>query len=368
MTHFGPALQGMASDHLFLANSAVSSQALRREIFASPKAADALDSVSRVFFPHEVVPLGRDDHLAFNHCSAALGGISLNQIAYGADVGVLINELQRTHFVLVIALTGFATVAFNQRTWPLRSGDCVLMSPNIRYRFEMGQDHTHLAIGIPCSRLTGSGRPFEAVHNVIEHAEDSPDGGTANLVGFIDYLCAELHRGSPLFGLQSVVAANESCFIAMLRAALFDRETTAGRPTILPIFVRRAETFITRHLQDDIALDDIVDAAGVPARTLYHGFERFLGHSPMRWLRLKRLESARADMVASDGDLSVIDLANRYWIGHSGRFASMYRDVYGESPSVTLQRARETALDAGLRTPPNPAHAAHYRRLRPSPS
>ncbi len=55
-------------------------------------------------FPHEVVVRSNDKHLDFNHCSASLGDISLNQIAYGADVDVLITQLQRTHFVFVVAL------------------------------------------------------------------------------------------------------------------------------------------------------------------------------------------------------------------------------------------------------------------------
>lgn len=345
MLGFGPALQGMATDHRFLASTAAPLfEGVHRQAFASLRPADALDSVSRVFFPHEVVVRGRGDDLDFKHCSASLGDISLNQIAYGADVDVLITELQRTHFVFVIALTGEASVEFNQQSWPLLGGDCVLMSPNVRYSFQMEPDHTHLAIGIPCSRLVGSGRPYEAVHNVIERADDAPHGGAANLLGFIEYLCGELHRGSPIFGLEQVVSAHENSLLAMMRAALFDREAPMRQPSVLPVFVRRAEQFIAQHLKDDIQLSDIVEAAGVPARTLYHGFERFMGHSPMRWLRLRRLESARADIIASDGDISVTALANQYWIGHGGRFANMYREIYGEQPSQTLSRSRQAAL------------------------
>ncbi|MES2495453.1 MAG: AraC family transcriptional regulator [Pseudomonadota bacterium] len=335
----------MAVDHRFLANSAAASvEAVRRQTFASLRPDDALDSVSRVFFPHEVVVRSRDKHLDFNHCSASLGDISLNQIGYGADVDVLITELQRTHFVFVVALSGQAVVEFNQQSWSFQSGDCVLMSPNVRYNFQMGHDHTHLAIGIPSSRLVGSGRPYEAVHNVLERAVDAPHGGAGNLMGFIEYLCAELHRGSPIFGLEEVVSANENSFLAMMRAALFDREVPVKQASVLPVFVRRAEQFIAQHLKDDIQLSDIVGASGVPARTLYHGFERFMGHSPMRWLRLRRLESARADIIASAGEISVTALANQYWIGHGGRFANMYREIYGEPPSVTLSRSRQAAL------------------------
>lgn len=345
MHGFGPALQGMAVDHRFLATSeAWPFETVHRHACSSLQPSDALDSVSRVFFPHQVVVRSGDKRLDFKHCSASLGDISLNQIAYGADVDVLITELQRTHFVFVVALTGEAMVEFNQRSWPLLGGDCVLMSPNVRYSFQMAADHTHLAIGIPCAHLVGSGRPYEAVQNVVRHADEAPHGGAANLLGYIEYLCGELHRRSPIFGLENVVSAHENSLLAMMRAALFERDVPTRQATVLPVFVRRAEQFIARHLKDDIQLCDIVDASGVPARTLYHGFERFMGHSPMRWLRLRRLESARADIIASKGETSVTALANQYWIGHGGRFANLYREIYGEPPSATILRSRQAAL------------------------
>jgi AraC-like DNA-binding protein len=303
----------------FLAAPPASLPSSRNEIVASPKAIDALNSVSRVFFPHEVVVRDRSGRIDFNHCLASIGDISLNQIAYGADVDVLINQLQRSLFVLVIALSGTATVEFNRQSRRLDKGDCVLMAPDVRYRFQMGQDHSHLAIGIPCQRLSGCGRPYEDVHSIADRAGDGPQGGAAHLMAFIEYLCAELHEGSPLFGLSAVTAAHESCFLALMRAALFEEEGRCLPAAVLPGFVRRADRFICDHLKDDIGLDDIVSATGVPVRTLYHGFDRFLGHSPMRWLKLRRLESARAEMIASKGEISVIALANQYWIGHSGQ-------------------------------------------------
>ncbi len=340
MTHLGTVLQGMGADQRFLAARPSNSfPSLRRETFASPRAADALNSVTRAFFPHEVALRSCNQQLDFNHCRASLGELSFNQIAYGADVGIRIDDLRRKCFVFVIALKGFAAVEFNQQRSELRSGDCLLMSPDTRYHFELGVDHAHLAIGIPSHSLNGGGRSHEAVHNILERGHDAM-GGASSLLAFIEYLCSELHEGSPLLGLPAVVAANENCFLQMLKAALFDDDGASHASTILPGFVRRADRFITAHLKEDIGIDDIVAAAGVPARTLYHGFQRFLGESPMRWLRCRRIESARAELLESGHEIAVIDLANQYWIGHSGRFAKMYRELYGESPSETIARAR----------------------------
>jgi AraC-like DNA-binding protein len=108
-------------------------------------------------------------------------------------------------------------------------------------------------------------------------------------------------------------------------------------PLIAPESVHRAEHYIQQHLTENIRLDDIVSAAGVPARTLHYGFKRFRSSTPMRLLRQKRFEQARQDLLA--GGVQVMDVAHRYWMHHGGRFAINYQKQFGETPSATLRSA-----------------------------
>lgn len=342
MHELGPALNRMASGHHVLAERMGHPDAfLQRHKFGSPQPAEAHESVSRVFFPHKVIVHGAAPAIDFTHSSVLLGDVSLNQIGYGADVEVRIDDLMRDRFVLVLSLAGEATVGFDEQETSFNPGACVLMCPNVRYRFEMSSNHRHLAIGLPCDRLVGSGKPLGHVHNAFAHAEGTSRSGVAGLVSYLDYVCGELQGENPLFTLSSVISASEANLVALVRAALFDGEAAGIKSAVLPGFVRRADRFIAANLCEDIRLEDIVLAAGAPARTLYHGFDRFVGHSPMRWLRIQRMEAARADILASRGEISITDLACRYWIGHGGRFASFYRELYGESPSETLGRVRD---------------------------
>lgn len=108
-------------------------------------------------------------------------------------------------------------------------------------------------------------------------------------------------------------------------------------PLITPDSVQRAESYIQQNLTENIRLDDIVSAAGVPARTLHYGFKRFRRSTPMRLLRQKRFEQARQDLLA--GGVQVMDVAHRYWMHHGGRFAINYQKQFGETPSATLRSA-----------------------------
>jgi AraC-like DNA-binding protein len=61
--------------------------------------------------------------------------------------------------------------------------------------------------------------------------------------------------------------------------------------------------------------------------------------SPKRYLLLRRMNLAwRALRAARPDTVTVTDVATHYGFWQLGRFAVEYRSLFGESPSVTLQR------------------------------
>ena len=106
-----------------------------------------------------------------------------------------------------------------------------------------------------------------------------------------------------------------------------------------PRDVRRARDYIHEHLASPITLADLVEASGVPGRTLLQHFRDAHGVSPMRYVRNLRMERVRSELAgASVG--CVAGCALRWGFAHAGRFAIEYRRRFGESPSRTLARAR----------------------------
>jgi transcriptional regulator GlxA family with amidase domain len=64
-----------------------------------------------------------------------------------------------------------------------------------------------------------------------------------------------------------------------------------------------------------------------------------LGVSPTRYLLLQRLNRARAALRRADpSTTSVAEIARNNQFLEFGRFAVTYRTIFGELPSVTLQR------------------------------
>jgi AraC-like DNA-binding protein len=106
-----------------------------------------------------------------------------------------------------------------------------------------------------------------------------------------------------------------------------------------PATLRRAVAHMERHAVEDIGLDDITAVAGVGSRALQQVFRRHLDTTPLEYLRTVRLDRARAELRAAGpaSGATVSGVAARWHFTHPGRFSVLYRERYGENPSVTLR-------------------------------
>jgi transcriptional regulator GlxA family with amidase domain len=71
----------------------------------------------------------------------------------------------------------------------------------------------------------------------------------------------------------------------------------AGR--VLPRHVRQAQEYMRACTEQRITVDMLAQHAGVSGRALYDGSRKFLGISPMRYLRDLRMDRVRDDMLNS---------------------------------------------------------------------
>lgn len=107
-----------------------------------------------------------------------------------------------------------------------------------------------------------------------------------------------------------------------------------------PRVVRRVVELVDAAPHRAFSVADLAAHAGVSERSLHAAFRRQLGTSPMSYLRRRRLERARDELLRGDPGLgaTVTDIALRYGFAHAGRFAAAYRQRFGEPPSATLRR------------------------------
>jgi transcriptional regulator GlxA family with amidase domain len=104
------------------------------------------------------------------------------------------------------------------------------------------------------------------------------------------------------------------------------------------VLLKRAVDFIEANLTNDIALADIAAAIHVSPRAVQYMFRRHLETTPLQYLRRARLRHAHLDLLAADrSKQTVTQIAAKWGFAHTGRFAVMYRETYGQSPHTTLR-------------------------------
>jgi AraC-like DNA-binding protein len=127
-----------------------------------------------------------------------------------------------------------------------------------------------------------------------------------------------------------------------------DSEWPAGTGSELPLpaDLARALGWLRSHLSEPINLERLAAVAGVRPRTLETHFRTFLGTTPLGWVRRMRLTHARRELERARADATVTEVALTSGFTQLGRFAANYREVFGETPSMTLRRNRHARAGA----------------------
>lgn len=104
--------------------------------------------------------------------------------------------------------------------------------------------------------------------------------------------------------------------------------------------VRMIDDYVAFHAASAIYSADLAEQCGVSVRTLGTAVATVRGMSLHRYLRLKQLWSARAQLAKGSDTVTVSSCARANGFHHMGEFAKLYRATFGETASHTLARAR----------------------------
>jgi transcriptional regulator GlxA family with amidase domain len=105
-----------------------------------------------------------------------------------------------------------------------------------------------------------------------------------------------------------------------------------------PAPVRRAVDAVQAGPEEPFTVADLARVAWVSVRTLQAGFRRYLGCTPMEYLRDVWLSGVHDDLRAADPrQTTVTAVAHQWGFFHLGRFAGAYQARYHTTPSQTLR-------------------------------
>jgi AraC-like DNA-binding protein len=237
-------------------------------------------------------------------------------------------------YTLFYLLEGAVQARFNERNSLLGPGCLLLFDPN-RSASIGGKHSTGLKISISPSylidaavriRLLGSGkivsfrieqdcgnpRVERIMRDVADEISFEHAGKEALIGALIEQLTIYLVRN------YSVIRMSDQ--LELSRVGIVDRR------------VRRAVELMESHLDRDLPLSELAAAAYLSAFHFSRLFKKVMGTSPHAYLA--GLRTSRAQVLLSESDLSVTEIATRVGYTSSSHFTKAFRDATGLSPTA----------------------------------
>ncbi|NBY02411.1 MAG: helix-turn-helix domain-containing protein [Planctomycetes bacterium] len=275
--------------------------------------------------------------------SVVLGELSLQ---YGwAGGGAIINgKLNGDGNLVQIPLNGSCKVNGKK----LLSDSVLVCVPDVEYIISFNDVHDWMNLFIPLqvvqlilkkNTISENNHPNGVVHvgndtvlkfkkilqeifDFVEKANDQPKGMPSN--GKVQ---------------KEILAIYESI---TLQPTVIE-QTGVGRPIInrTQIMLLIKNKLQTQSL-DNLFIEDLAEAANVSGRTLRKIFMEYFGISPLKYLTIYKMNAARMELQNSDPTKATVsNIAAKFGFWHFGRFASGYRNLFGERPLDTLNNGHK---------------------------
>ena len=166
----------------------------------------------------------------------------------------------------------------------------------------------------------------------------SPAG--INLVHYLSHISGDAFRDNATANSYLTSTEMEDDLITALLLAMHENQALAethqsGREPKCQIAL--AEDYLLDNLTSPVSRTRLAEVAGVSIRSLSRAFVKKHGVGPMRFLKERRLEAVRMELInARPESAKVSDIALRYGFTELGKFSLLYKSIYNEKPSETL--------------------------------
>lgn len=304
---------------------------------------EARSLLNRFYYPISVGAPEGVDGFALDFDVIRLGPLTVGHLRFGGPTTVIASELDGYHVTMPTA----------GRVLTRRAGREVLASPETAAVFRPGGPgyslhdarSTELDLKIDGAALEAelSALLDREVTGQIDLAPtmDLAEGAGRSFRRLICLLRDELPYAESLIHQPLIAERVRHSVLSGLLLSLPHRyhdELTAPAQPGAPQAIRRALNAIRDEPERPFTVADLAAISGMSVRSLQEGFRRHVGCAPMSYLQQVRLGRVHESLRRADPTrVTVASVAHRWGFAHLGRFASVYRTRFGESPSATLR-------------------------------
>ncbi|MBN9080030.1 MAG: AraC family transcriptional regulator [Rhizobiales bacterium] len=297
--------------------------------------------LSGVFRSHRLDFRNRNHQLAVRHRTVSCGSASFHGLKYGADVRLISSEMDR-FYLFQFAKRGSFQIWRNGSATTVPEKTAYAVNTSETFAKDWTDDGEQMILRVERAAIAKYLQNLLASdHGEIEFQSAATEDAGRMLYSLYGYIDAMSERPARF---RSQI---EDVILSTIVSAFPNNYTeTLERPQkpCAPYYIHRIEEAIDADPRADFPLQDMVEIAGVSARTLYYGFRQFRDTTPLNYLRDRKLELARRMLLDADpAQTTVTSIATECGFAHLSKFAVHFRERFGQTPSAILKfKGRKT--------------------------
>jgi AraC-like DNA-binding protein len=304
---------------------------------------EATDAVGRIYVDAELAPI-ESATVNMQMTALQLPMVTVGKVGFGADIEIRAPDV--TAYYIDAPMSGSAL-----NRWPdgmtvhTTAGAVAIFTPGMPCRLDWSADCDQICIKVSESQMR---RQLGALLNrsvpkriTFDRRLDLDSAAARDWIHLVRLLGRQAGQPGGLLDHPLAVGNLQHLLIQGLLLmqphtfsdVLTGRVSPAGAAT-----AKRAIDLMHAHPHKLWTTAELARATGVSARALQRAFDTAGHPAPMAYLRRLRLHHVHAELAAHSPDsVTVTTVATRWGFLHLGRFASQYRQLFGETPSQTLR-------------------------------
>ncbi|QIB64264.1 AraC family transcriptional regulator [Kineobactrum salinum] len=318
----------------------------RYQLFQTRDVKAVHPSMADILCPHKIIvsASGKQTRDALLHYALLPNG-AMAYLVYGAEVQVDVSQLG--FFLVELPLSGTSTNYYGDVRVPSAPGQAVVSGPYQKFSTKWTSDCSKLLIKIESNALENYLSSLLGRRQIQVLDFDMEMNLTANtcasFLRTVQWVVDDIEQSGSLINTapQAGLRYQRMLMWALLHCQPnnYSNELAAKKEPQIPSYILDVERYIRRNYRQAMSLKQLVEHANVSERTLLQGFKRFRDVSPMRLLKLTRLDIVHLALKeADDATTNVTEIALANGFSQLGKFATEYKERFGESPSQTLHR------------------------------
>ncbi len=306
----------------------------------------AIKRISSLFGPHQIFPNSTRREISFEHSFVWLRDICINELAYGAELRNDIGEFADANYCVMFPVEGDYAISAEGRRVEGDKATVTVINPTCPVTLEASSDYRNISVSLTRNAVdTALANHLGRIPEGQVRFDPHPQGlnlGAEPVRNLVMQLWGECQKHASHITFDAVGRELEVLLASMLLLRVPNNfsnlllEESDARPSAA---CKHTANFLKQHAREDIRLEDVIAASGMARTSLYTEFKKHYGVTPMEYLRQERLRLAHDIlMTAKCSSVSVTTVAMDCGFNHFSRFASYYKNQYGELPSETLAR------------------------------